>query len=124
VNPATLDRRRALDAEAIRAEHSLDRKVATTCDRGEPLGSLQVTLSPEAMDDLAERVADRVLAQLDSREDRDRWLDSAEAAAYLAMTTSALHKLTAARKVPFSQDAPGGKCYFKRADLDAWRRSE
>jgi len=50
------------------------------------------------------------------------WMTSREAAAYLGLTLAALHRLTAARAVPFEQDAPGGKCWFNRADLDAWRR--
>jgi excisionase family DNA binding protein len=49
-------------------------------------------------------------------------MTSREAATYLALTLAALHRLTAARAVPFEQDAPGGKCWFNRADLDAWRR--
>jgi excisionase family DNA binding protein len=50
------------------------------------------------------------------------WMASREAAAYLGLTLAALHRLTAARAVPFEQDAPGGKCWFNRADLDTWRR--
>ena len=30
----------------------------------------------------------------------------------------------AAREVHFEQDVPGGKAWFKRADIDAWRRGE
>ena len=50
------------------------------------------------------------------------WMASHEAAAYLGLTLPALHRLTAARALPFEQNAPGGKCWFHRADLDAWRR--
>ena len=50
------------------------------------------------------------------------WMTSREAAAYLGLTLAALHRFTAARAVPFQQDTPGGKCWFSRADLDAWRR--
>jgi excisionase family DNA binding protein len=50
------------------------------------------------------------------------WITSREAAAYLGLTLAALHRLTAARAIPFEQDAPGGKCWFDQADLDAWRR--
>lgn len=51
------------------------------------------------------------------------WLDTAAAAAYLGITRNALHKLTSARAIPFEQDGPGCRCYFKACDLDAWRRS-
>jgi excisionase family DNA binding protein len=50
------------------------------------------------------------------------WMTSRQTAAYLGLTLPALHRLTAARALPFEQDAPGGKCWFHRADLDAWRR--
>jgi hypothetical protein len=50
------------------------------------------------------------------------WMGSREAAAYLGLTLAALHRLTAARVVPFEQDTPGGKCWFHRGDLDDWRR--
>jgi hypothetical protein len=50
------------------------------------------------------------------------WMDSHKAAAYLGLTVSALHRHTAERSIPFSQDKRGAKCWFNRADLDAWRR--
>jgi hypothetical protein len=52
------------------------------------------------------------------------WLDSKGAAAYLSLSRHALHKLTAARVIPFEQEGPGCKCWFKRSDLDAWRRGQ
>lgn len=39
------------------------------------------------------------------------------------MTANALYKLTAAHQIPFEQDGPGCRLWFKRADLDAWRRT-
>jgi hypothetical protein len=54
----------------------------------------------------------------------DRWMDSREAAAYAGTTRDALHKAMAARQVHFEQDVPGGKAWFRRADIDAWRRGE
>lgn len=77
------------------------------------------------LDQLADRVADRIMERLSFTQpapEPDRWMNSAEAAAYLGTTANALHKLTSARTVPFEQDAPGGRLYFKRSDLDAWRR--
>lgn len=50
------------------------------------------------------------------------WMDSRKAAEYLGLTIAALHRHTAARTIPFSQDGPGGKCWFNRAELDEWRR--
>ena len=84
----------------------------------------------ESLDDAAlERLAvrlgptlvDAVVSRLGERE-ADRWMDARDAAGYLGLTVNALHKLTAARLVPFSQDVPGGKCWFLRSELDDWRR--
>jgi excisionase family DNA binding protein len=50
------------------------------------------------------------------------WMTTRQAAVYLGLTRAALHRLTAARAVPFEQEVPGGKCWFNSADLDAWRR--
>lgn len=54
----------------------------------------------------------------------DRWLSTRDAAAYAGTSPNALHKAMAAREVHFEQDTPGGKAWFKRADIDAWRRGE
>jgi hypothetical protein len=51
-------------------------------------------------------------------------MDSKAAAAYLGISIHALHKLTAAREIPFEQDGPGCKCWFRRSQLDRWRRGE
>jgi hypothetical protein len=52
----------------------------------------------------------------------DSWMDLNDASVYAGITTDAMHKHTAAKTVPFEQDVPGGKCWFKRSGLDAWRR--
>ena len=51
----------------------------------------------------------------------DRWLSTRAAAEYAGCTVTALHKATAAREVEFRQDSPGGKCWFRRKWIDAWR---
>jgi excisionase family DNA binding protein len=51
----------------------------------------------------------------------DGWLDTTHAAEYLGITTNALYKLTAGRLIPFEQDGPGCRCWFKRCALDEWR---
>jgi hypothetical protein len=40
------------------------------------------------------------------------------------MSTSELHRRAAAGAVPHAQERPGAALYFRRADLDAWRRAE
>jgi hypothetical protein len=58
------------------------------------------------------------------RREPNRWMSSREAAEYAGTTRHALHKAMAAREVHFEQDVPGGKAWFRRADIDAWRRGE
>lgn len=54
----------------------------------------------------------------------DAWMDLNKASAYADITTDAMHKHTAAKFVPFAQDVAGGKCWFKRSGIDAWRRGD
>lgn len=90
-----------------------------------------MTLGLNVPDELLDAVADRVAARLASRleplvADRAQpagWMDSKAAAEYLGLSVNALRKLTSERSVPFSQDAPGGKCWFHASDLDEWRRA-
>jgi hypothetical protein len=82
-------------------------------------------LSPASLDHLANAVASHVAARLNERRETttDGWMDSADAARYIGRSISSLHKLTAARRIPFSQDGPGAKCFFRRSDLDDWMAS-
>jgi excisionase family DNA binding protein len=50
-------------------------------------------------------------------------MDARTAAAYLGVHRDTLRKLAAERAVPVHQDAPGCKLYFRRDELDHWRRS-
>lgn len=54
----------------------------------------------------------------------DGWMTTREAAEYAGTSSNALHKAMAARAVRFEQETPGGKAWFKRGDIDAWRRGE
>ena len=86
--------------------------------------ALLAELDAEALDELAERLAPRLAGRLAPADaQQDGWLTTRDAAAYVGRSTTALHKLTAARQIPFEQDGPGGRCYFRRSDLDAWMRS-
>jgi excisionase family DNA binding protein len=82
-------------------------------------------LDDEALDALAERLAPRLASKLTpATTTADGWLDTKQAAIYVGLSSHALHKLTAAREIPFEQDGPGCKCWFRRSELDAWRRGE
>ncbi len=90
---------------------------------GESLAaSLVAALDEPALDALAERLTPRLQARLaaELRSDPDEWLGSRQAAVHLGMTVNALHRLTAARGLPFAQRAPGCRCYFRRSELDRW----
>jgi excisionase family DNA binding protein len=78
----------------------------------------------EALDDDAcARLAERLGPYLRSvpPPPPDEWLDATRAAEYLGVPRSTLHKLTAEGAIPFAQDGPGCKLYFKPSALDAWR---
>jgi len=87
------------------------------------------SLDDQDLERLAVRLVDRVGPRLlellgpGLATPEDGWMPTAEAARYLGLTTNALHKLTAARAVPFEQDGRGGKMWFKRSELDSWRRN-
>ena len=84
--------------------------------------ALVAELDDAALDALAEKLAPRLLGRLAPSAGPDGWLDAKSAAAYLSISVHALHKLTAARVVPFEQEGPGCKLWFKPSELDAWRR--
>lgn len=82
------------------------------------------SLDDQALDSLADLLAPRLEARRATPTPaEDRWMTTAEAAAHIGRTPTALHKLTAARAIPFSQEGPGARCYFRRSDLDAWMAS-
>jgi excisionase family DNA binding protein len=82
--------------------------------------AIVAALDEQALDELAARLAPRLTERLEYPEP-DGWLDGQTAAEHLGITRSAFHQLTAARDLPFEQDTPGGKLWFRRSDLDRWR---
>ncbi len=88
-------------------------------------------VSPELLDALADQIVARLVERLPGLAElseqagaaSDRWLTTREAAEYLGLSVAAVHKLTAARQIPFEQDGPGCKCWFRRDLLDRWRAS-
>ena len=84
-----------------------------------------IRLDPEDLERLADLVAERIMERIDVVDATVHgWMTSAQAAEYMALTGAALDKLCATTDVPFAQDAPGGKRWFKRSALDAWRWSK
>jgi hypothetical protein len=81
-----------------------------------------IASDPEALAELADALSPHLHHPAP---EPDRWMDTKAAATYLGLpSANALHKLTAAREIPFEQDAPGGKCWFQKSQLDTWRRRE
>jgi hypothetical protein len=92
---------------------------------GEPRRALAAVIAGD--EDGLRRLADLLAPYLPAPaapSDPDRWMSSREAAEYAGTTRHALHKAMAAREVHFEQDTPGGRAWFRRADIDAWRRGE
>ncbi len=85
--------------------------------------------TPALLDSLLGRLADLVVERLlerttmDASESQDEWLDTRAAADYLGVHRDTLRKLAAERSIPTHQEAPGCKLYFRRDELDEWRRS-
>jgi hypothetical protein len=81
---------------------------------------------PAARDELAAVLAPHLWKHLEAQTNtprEDGWLDSRRAASQIGLTINALHKHTAARTIPFEQEGPGCKLWFRRTALDAWREA-
>jgi excisionase family DNA binding protein len=74
---------------------------------------------------LADLVADRLLELIAATPDPQAsdWMDARSAAGYLGIHRDTLRKLAAQRAIPVHQDGPRCKLYFRRDELDDWRRS-
>jgi excisionase family DNA binding protein len=73
-------------------------------------------------DDLAE-LAEKLLPYLPGSTTDSGWMNSRAAADYLGMPISTLHRLVAAKEIPYSQDGPRARCFFRRSDLNRWREA-
>ena len=78
-------------------------------------------LDQHALDALAGLLGPRLAPQPHAEHPIGEWLNARGAAAHMGLSVNALHKLTAARLIPFHQDAPNCKLWFRREELDSWR---
>jgi excisionase family DNA binding protein len=84
---------------------------------------VQMPLIEGLLGQLADCVAAAIIDRLrPTTGGADDWLDSRHAAEYLGLHRDTLRRLAAARALPSEQDGPGCKLYFRRSDLDDWRR--
>jgi hypothetical protein len=82
-----------------------------------------------ALDDAAlAQLADRLAPLLEARlaGEADGWMDAKGAARYLGLpSVHALNKLAGSdNPPPFHQDVPAGKRFYRKAELDQWRREQ
>ena len=86
---------------------------------------LWAEMNDDDLDRLGELLLPRMQDRIASNTGRaDGWLDTRQAADYLGITKAALYRATAERTIAFEQSGPGCKCWFKRPDLDDWRRGQ
>jgi excisionase family DNA binding protein len=85
----------------------------------------QATVLDLILDQLAARVADQITARLAAVNEplADQWLDSRGAAAYLGISRDTVRRLAAEGSLPTEQASANCKLYFRRSDLDKWRRN-
>ncbi len=101
---------------------TLDRaSVGTTTVTGESDRALIDQILGRFADLIVDRLMERTDAQ--SSDEASTWLDARGAAEYLGVHRATLRKLAAQRAIPTHQDAPGCKLYFRRDELDEWRRT-
>ena len=100
------------------------RRAAKAPDASEWNELTELGIVEHLVDRLAEKVAAIIAERLSVPDDRtDEWFDSRNADEYLGVHRDTLRKLAAERAIPMEQDGPGCKLYFRRSDLDVWRRS-
>ncbi len=81
-----------------------------------------LALSDDELRRLAERLAPLLAAAMPARESVPAgWMDAKAAAAYAGCTANAVHKAVSAGALRCTQDAAGGKCWFKAEWIDRWR---
>ncbi|MBV8988711.1 MAG: helix-turn-helix domain-containing protein [Solirubrobacterales bacterium] len=69
---------------------------------------------------VAAKVADRLARQ--EPEPADDWLDTRGASEYLGIHRDSLRRLAGEKAIPAEQAGAGCRLFFRRSDLDAWRR--
>lgn len=88
-----------------------------------PMLAAAITADPDALDALADRLAPLIAERIAASSPAEAgWLDTKAAAKYLGMTPNALRKRM--HEIRSEQDVAGGKRWFKRVDLDAWREGQ
>ena len=87
----------------------------------------RLTATERGLDELLAQLADLVAARVIDRLARqdtagDEWLDTRGESEYLGIHRDSLRRRAAERAIPAEQAGAGCKLFFRRSDLDAWRR--
>jgi predicted DNA-binding transcriptional regulator AlpA len=85
---------------------------------------VQVAVPDALLDVLAERVARRVLRQLELPQPASPWLDVEGALAFLPFSRDQLYKLTSAKAIPCRKKRGGQGLLFHRGELERWLEAE
>jgi excisionase family DNA binding protein len=80
-------------------------------------GTIEVRLADDQLDILVERIAERLRDP-----EPDRWLNTAEAAAYTGHHVDTIRSYAREGRIPVAQECDGGRMRFKQSDLDAHMR--
>jgi excisionase family DNA binding protein len=88
-------------------------------------GDSDLALIDQILGRIADLVVDRLMERTHAQtsEHASMWLDARGAAEYIGVHRDTLRKLAAQRAIPTHQDGPGCKLYFRRDELDQWRRT-
>jgi hypothetical protein len=81
-------------------------------------------LDNEDVEAIARRVVELLREELREQRSEDPWLHSRQAADHLGISLHALRHLVARQAVPYVQDRPGSKIFFRASQLDAWRAEQ
>jgi predicted DNA-binding transcriptional regulator AlpA len=85
---------------------------------------ISLTVPESLLDAIAERVARRLLSQLEPPQTPSPWLDVEGALAFLPFSRDQLYKLTSAKAIPFRKKRGGQGLLFHRGELEAWLEAE
>jgi excisionase family DNA binding protein len=101
------------------------RPSSTSARQAAIAGDSERALVDQVLGRLADLVVDRLMKRIGTpgSDHANAWLDARSAAEYLGLHRDTLRKLAAQRAIPTHQVGPGCKLYFRRDELDEWRRS-
>ncbi len=104
--------------------HSLDPVLQVPGQTQRTGGTFNLAAIDGLLGRLADLVVDRLMERNAAREEPSgEWFDARAAADFLGVHRDTLRKLAAERVVPVHQEGPGCKLYFRRDELDDWRRT-